>query len=92
MKLFAAVDGKNNKSKKAAEEEKLFRRQLFEEIDHVTAQLSRIRKSYDMTDEPELVDALIYEELAMQARYDYLIRTAKERNIKCRISISDQAD
>lgn len=51
--------------------------------------LSQIRESYDMTDEPELVDALIYEELAMRARYDYLIRTAKERNIKCRLSVSD---
>ena len=29
------------------------------------------------------------EELAMRARYDYLIRTAKERGLKCRLSISD---
>ncbi len=42
-----------------------------------------------MTAEPELVDALIYEELAMKARYDYLIRTAKERNIRCRLTVSD---
>ncbi|MDE6596917.1 MAG: YaaL family protein, partial [Oscillospiraceae bacterium] len=31
--------------------------------------------------------SLIYEERAMQARFDYLIRIAKERNIKCRIGI-----
>lgn len=70
-------------------EENLFRKQLFEELDFVTERLSRIRESYDMIDEPELVDALIYEELAMRARYDYLIRTAKERNVKCRLSVSD---
>lgn len=41
-----------------------------------------------MTDEPELVDALIYEELALKARYAYLLRIAKENNIRCKISIS----
>lgn len=76
---------KNNKNA----EEEAFRRQLLEDLDFVTERLRRIRESYDMTDEPELVDALIYEELAMKARFDYLVRTAKERNIKCRITISD---
>lgn len=88
MKLFFKNDAKKNGSPNAAEEN-IFRRQLFEELDFVTMRLSQIRESYDMTDEPELVDALIYEELAMRARYDYLIRTAKERNVKCRLSVSD---
>lgn len=88
MKLFGSGDVKNGKSPKDAEEIS-FRRQLLEELDFVTARLSQIRESYDMTSEPELVDALIYEELAMRARYDYLIRTAKERNIRCRLSVSD---
>lgn len=87
MKLFCTKDVKKNSSEAA--EEIFFRKQLLEELDLVTEKLSRIRESYDMTDEPELVDALIYEELAMRARYDYLIRTAKERNIKCRLSVSD---
>lgn len=87
LKLFCTKDAKKNSSEAA--EESLFRKQLIEELDLVTEKLSRIRESYDMTDEPELVDALIYEELAMRARYDYLIRTAKERNIKCRLSVSD---
>lgn len=88
MKLFAAKDVKRV-SAKAAAEEALLRKQLLDELDFVTMRLSQIRESYDMTDEPELVDALIYEELAMRARYDYLIRTAKERGLKCRLSISD---
>ena len=88
MKLFCAKDVKKDRFPNAAEDA-LFRKQLFEELDFVTERLSRIRESYDMTDEPELVDALIYEELAMRARYDYLIRTAKERGLKCRLSISD---
>jgi len=66
-----------------------FKRQLIEELDYVTNRLRQIRESFDMTGEPELVDALIYEELAMRARYDYLIRIAKEKKIKCRLSISE---
>lgn len=70
-------------------DEEDFRRQLLEDMDFVSGRLRQIHEIYDMTDEPELVDALIYEELAMRARFDYLVKTAKERNIKCRISISD---
>lgn len=78
MKLFGN-DGET------AEEE--FRRHLLEDIEYVSERLERIRESYDMTDEPELVESLIYEEKAMQARFDYLIRAAKERNITCRIGL-----
>ncbi|MEZ3452904.1 MAG: YaaL family protein [Oscillospiraceae bacterium] len=85
MKLFGVKDIKKGEST----EDTAFRRQLLEELDIVTEKLSQIRESYDMTDEPELVDALIYEELAMKARYDYLIRTAKERNIRCRLTVSE---
>ncbi len=85
MKLFGVKDIKKGEST----EDTAFRRQLLEELDLVTEKLSQIRESYDMTDEPELVDALIYEELAMKARYDYLIRTAKERNIRCRLTVSE---
>ena len=72
---------------KNAAEESAEKRQLLEDIDFVTERLKHIRESYDMTAEPELVDALIYEEMAMRARFDYLIRVAKENNIKCRIGM-----
>lgn len=64
-----------------------FKSRLLEDLEYVTERLERIRESYDMTSEPEMVESLIYEERAMQARFDYLIRIAKERNIKCRIGI-----
>ena len=65
-----------------------FRKRLFEDIEYVEQRLEHIRECFDMTDEPELVDALIYEELALKARYAYLLRIAKENNIRCKISIS----
>lgn len=79
MKLFS------DKSCKAADTD--FRTQLFEDMDFVAARLAQIQESFDMTSEPELVDALIYEELAMKARYNYLLRVAKEHNIKCRLTV-----
>ena len=80
MKLFS-------KTEPSQDAESEMRKQLLEDIDFVSQRLERIRESYDMTSEPELVDALIYEEKAMQSRFDYLIRIAKENNIKCRIGI-----
>ena len=82
MKLFQKNDPQT-------QEEKEFRRQLLEDLDHVSLRLEQIRESYDMTSEPELVDALIYEEKALKSRFDYLIRIAKEKNISCRIGIRE---
>lgn len=64
-----------------------FRKRLFDDIGYVEQRLERIRECFDMTDEPELIDALIYEELSLRARYAYLLRIAKENNIRCKISI-----
>ena len=82
MKLFTRKDPDQQ-----AEQD--FRRQLLEDIGFVSERLERIRESFDMTAEPELVDALIYEEKALRSRFDYLIRVAKEKNIKCTIGIRE---
>lgn len=66
-----------------------FRRQLFDDIAYVEQRLERIRESFDMTDEPELVESLIYEELALKSRYAYLLRLAKENNIRCKIGLAE---
>ena len=73
--------------KKESREDTDFKSRLLEDLEYVTERLERIRESYDMTSEPEMVESLIYEERAMKARFDYLIRIAKERNIKCKVGI-----
>lgn len=80
MKLFP-------KTEPPPDQESEMRKRLLEDIDFVSRRLENIHEAYDMTSEPELVDALIYEEMAMRSRFDYLIRIAKENNIKCRIGI-----
>lgn len=82
MKFFEKRD-----PDRQAEEE--FRKQILEDLDFVSQRLAQIQESYDMTAEPELVDALIYEEKALRSRFDYLIRIAKEKNIKCKIGIRE---
>lgn len=75
------------KKNAASREEIEFRNRLLEDLEFISNRLERIRESFDMTAEPELVDSLIFEEKAMRSRYDYLIRIAKENNIKCRIGL-----
>ncbi|MBQ8175570.1 MAG: DUF2508 family protein [Oscillospiraceae bacterium] len=79
MKLLHKTDNKENQ----------FRKQLFEDIAYVEQRLERIQESFDMTAEPELVESLIYEELALKSRYAYLLRIAKQRGVSCRISIGE---
>lgn len=74
---------------KKVKTEDSFRKRLFEDIEYVENRLERIRESFDMTAEPELVDSLIYEELALRARYAYLLRVAKENDIRCRIGLAE---
>lgn len=69
--------------------ENTFRKQLFDDIAYVEQRLERIHESFDMTDEPELVESLIYEELALKSRYAYLLRIAKENNIRCKIGLAE---
>ena len=74
---------------KKVKTEDSFRKRLFEDIEYVENRLERIREGFDMTAEPELVDSLIYEELALRARYAYLLRVAKENDIRCRIGLAE---
>lgn len=69
--------------------ENSFRKQLFDDIEYVEKRLGQIQDCFDMTDEPELVESLIYEELSLKARYAYLLRIAKQNNICCKISIGE---
>jgi len=53
--------------------------ELFGELSAVRTDLGDAYGRFNVTVEPELVDACIYEINAIQARYDYLLRQIKER-------------
>lgn len=70
-----------------AEEEKRERSRLIEDIDFTVARLAQIQESFDLVSDNELVEAAIYEELALKARYAFLLRQAKEKKIQCRMAV-----
>ena len=52
--------------------------ELFNELGDMRAALEDAYMRFNMTSEPELVDACVYEINAAQSRYNYLLRIIKE--------------
>ena len=52
--------------------------ELFNELSDMRAALEDAYMRFNMTSEPELVDACVYEINAAQSRYNYLLRIIKE--------------
>lgn len=50
---------------------------LVGDIDEIQRSLENVRKQYDDVCEDELIEALIYEELSLRARYRYLLRVIR---------------
>lgn len=67
--------------KKEAAGEEQFSAKLSADIAEVTHRLADLRNNFNNTDNEDLLEAMIYDELSLKARYSYLIRLAKERNI-----------
>lgn len=42
-------------------------------------ELARVRTCFEMESDPDLIEAYIYEQEALRARYRYLLKTAKEQ-------------
>lgn len=86
VNLFSLFKNKNTEDAiRKTEEEN--RRQLLDDIESCVLKLNKVREHYDLVCEDELIEALIYEEKALYARYSYLLRLAREQGIQCRITI-----
>lgn len=87
VKLFPLFKNKNTPQELKNTEEEKERRQLLSDIDSCVAKINKVRERYDLVIEDELIEALIYEEKALYARYSYLLRLAREKGIHCRITL-----
>lgn len=56
---------------------------LIDEIQEIKAMLKNVQNRFDLFTDFDLTDACIYEMEALEARYRYLIKQAKEKNISC---------
>lgn len=63
---------------------KISEEEILGDIDDILTELSRCRRSFNLVTDNDLIDAVIYEELALTARYTYLIRQARENGISGR--------
>lgn len=54
---------------------------LIEEIESVKAQLKNAQNRFNLFTDFDMTDSCIYEMEALEARYRYLIKQAKEKNI-----------
>lgn len=61
--------------------EEEYRKKLIEDIRDVKISLEGIQTKFNMTSDSDLIEALIYEERALNSRYSYLLRLAKTNGI-----------
>ena len=71
------------KTPKDAEKENA-EKELLADIDSVINELSHCRRRFDLVTDNDLIEAAIYEELALRSRYAYLMRRAREAELKGR--------
>ena len=58
----------------------LSRRTLLKEIDETLSELRYARALFESAYEPEIIEACVYKIKSAEARYNYLLRKAKETN------------
>lgn len=61
----------------AESKEDAYSGQLMEELSQIKGLLENVRRQYQDVSEDDLIEALIYEELSLRARYRFLIKEAK---------------
>lgn len=55
------------------------RRALSEELAEITQQIENVNRKIDLTEDEDLLDALIYEELSLKARFRQILKEAKRQ-------------
>ncbi|MCL2054662.1 MAG: YaaL family protein [Oscillospiraceae bacterium] len=55
---------------------------ILTEINEIKSRLSQIETSFNLALDGKLIEAAIYEEMALKSRYAYLLQLARENNIK----------
>lgn len=63
-------------------QESEFEQELTKDITEICKKRKNLAKRYNYIDDNDLIEASIYEELALKARYEYLLRVAKANDVK----------
>ena len=90
VNIFSALKIRSTRNSAAENRQKQLRSQLISDIENCVDKLKKVRERYDLVCEDELIEALIYEEKALYARYSYLLRLAREQGIVCNIKLREE--
>jgi hypothetical protein len=55
--------------------------ELQDELIQINEKLNRQNKLFDLAEDDDLIEAIIYEQKALQLRYDYLIKKARRESL-----------
>lgn len=80
LKGFAGSASTVKSTEKESDAE--YARKLSDEIAEIKHQLNEIENAFNLVVENELIEAFIYEQRSLKAKLNYLIRLAKEKNIR----------
>lgn len=65
---------------------------VLEEIREVCRRLDIANQRFSMESDPDLIESSIYEQEALRARYRYLLREARERNLSAPLAGLEDTD
>lgn len=68
---------KNKETEKNKEQ-----REIIEELENLKTKIDFNEAMFNLTSENDLVDAIIYEQKSLRSKYSYLLKLAKEKEIK----------
>lgn len=78
LKSIISLTGAQSRNPQAQSE---FSAKLISDIEEVSNALNNINSKYNLTNDSDLIDSLIYQELSLRARYSYLLRLARDHNV-----------
>lgn len=67
---------------KTKEAEDTFSQNIINELSDISKRMKELTEKYNLISDDDLIEAFIYEELALKSRYSYLLRLAKVNHIQ----------
>lgn len=68
------------KKKKTQDEKE--RNEILSELDRLSDMIEKNEALFNLADDDNMLEAMIYEQKALQSRYIYLLKTAKEKGVR----------
>ncbi len=68
--------------KKRKTQDEKEREEILSELDRLSDMIKKNEAMFNLADDDNMLEAMIYEQKALQSRYIYLLKTAKEKGVR----------